>query len=255
MSGLLPREHGAYAQLGFPLLTGLIYARGDPGAVGFAVAAIAIFLIHEPMAVMTGVRGVRLQEQLRDAARKRVLTLGAAAVLGLVAAIGLAPVRSWLGAILPGGMSLLLLPILGTRKLKSLPAEVLVAAVFSTSLVPVALAGPATWTGAGVAAAVWFAAVVPAILSVHAIKVAFKGREEGRWTLTAAPLTAGIVVVAAVAATLFLPGWARDFLAAIPPALAVVALSLIRPHPRHLKRVGWTMVAADALTLGLLLVL
>ena len=255
MSGLLPREHGAYAQLGFPLLTGLLYARGDLGAVGFAVAAIAVFLAHEPIAVLAGVRGKRLQEQLGDAARKRVLALGAAGVLGLVAAIGLAPPRAWMAALLPGGLSLLLLPALGTRKLKSLPAETLVAAVFSTSVIPLALSGPTTWRAAGVAAAVWFAAVLPAIFSVHAIKVAFKGKEEGRWTLTAAPLSAGIAIVAAVAAAVVLPPWAHDALAVLPPALAVMVLSAIRPHPKHLKRVGWTMVAADTLTLALLVVL
>ncbi|MDX1675686.1 MAG: hypothetical protein R3314_12900, partial [Longimicrobiales bacterium] len=106
-----------------------------------------------------------------------------------------------------------------------------------------------------VAAAVWFAAVIPAILSVHAIKVAFKGREEGRWTLPAAPGLAGAVVAGAVVAAWLLPGWATELLAVLPPALAVIALGVVRPHPRHLKRVGWTMVAANALTLVLLLVL
>lgn len=255
MSGLMPREHGAYAQLGFPLVTGLVYAGGDAGAVGFAVSAIALFLAHEPLAVLAGVRGKRLQEQLRDPARRRLLALGGAAVLGLVAAIGLAPPRAWLAAILPGGLGLLLLPLLGTRRLKSLPAEGLVAAVFSSSLVPLALCGPATWRTAGVAAAVWFAAVVPAIFSVHAIKVAHKGRAEGRWTLAAAPVAAVVAMAGAGLGAALAPTWGLDFLAVLPPALAVTVLAWIRPHPRHLKRVGWTMVAADTLTLTLLLVL
>ncbi|MGK7312999.1 MAG: YwiC-like family protein [Candidatus Longimicrobiales bacterium M2_2A_002] len=255
MSGLLPREHGAYAQLGFPLLTGLIYARGDGGALGFAVAAIALFLAHEPVAVLAGVRGKRLQEQLAGPARRRVWALGAAAALGLVAAIGLATPRAWLAAILPGGLALLLLPLLGTRKLKSIPAEILVAALFSTSTLPLALCGPATWSAAGVAAAVWFAAVLPAIFSVHGIKVAFKGKEEGRWTVTAAPVSAALVVLGALAAAAVVRPHGLDFLAVIPPALAVLVLSWIRPHPKHLKRVGWTMVAADTMTLVLLLVL
>ena len=41
--------------------------------------------------------------------------------------------------------------------------------------------------------------------------------------------------------------------ALLPPALAIIILSLIRVHPRHLKRVGWTLVGADTLTLLLLL--
>lgn len=255
MSGLLPREHGAYAQFGYPLLTGLVYSGGRPGGVGFALAAMALFLAHEPVAVLTGVRGKRLQEQLDGAARRRVLSLVALAALGLAVAIGLAPARAWLAALFPGGLALVLLPALGTRKLKSLPAETVVAAVFATSLLPLALTGPATWRTAGVAAAVWFAAVLPAIFGVHAIKVAFKGKPEGRWTLTAAPLSAALAVVAAVVAALVLPPWAHDFLAVIPPAVAVLALAGIRPHPKHLKRVGWTMVVADTAALGMLLVL
>lgn len=255
MSGLMPREHGAYAQLGFPLATGLIYARGDLGAIGFAVAAIGLFLAHEPVAVLAGVRGQRLQDTLGDLARGRILLLGAAAALGLLAAIGLGSPRAWRAAAIPGGLALLLLPLLGTRRLKSMPGETLVAAVFSTSVLPLALCGPASWRSAAVAAGVWFAAVLPAILAVHAIKVAHKGRPEGRWTLAAAPgLAAGVGIIATASAVL-LPAWATELLAVLPPALAVLVLGLFPPHPRHLKRVGWTMVTADALTLALLLIL
>lgn len=255
MSGLMPREHGAYAQLGFPLVTGLIYARADLGAVGFAVAAIGLFLAHEPLAVLAGVRGPRLRDALGELARRRLFWLGVAAALGLVVAIGLAPPRAWLASAIPGGLALLLLPLLGTRRLKSLPGEALVAAVFSTSVLPVALCGPAPWRSAGVAAVVWFSAVLPAILAVHAIKVAHKGRPKGRWTLTAAPGFAAGIGLATIAAALLLPAWARELLAVLPPAIAVLALGLFPPHPRYLKRVGWTMVTADSLTLGLLLIL
>lgn len=255
MSGLMPREHGAYAQLGFPLATGLMYAGGDPGAVGFAVAAIALFLAHEPLAVLAGVRGQRLREGLGGPARKRIAALAAAAALGLVAAIGLAPPRAWMAAVLPGGLGLLLLPLLGTRRLKSLAAEALVAAVFSTSVLPLALCGPASWRSAGLAAAVWFAAVLPAIIAVHAVKVAFKGQATGRWTLIAAPALAATVATAAVLAALLLPPWAVEALAVLPPALAVLTIGLLRPHPRHLKRIGWTLVTADTFTLVLLLLL
>jgi hypothetical protein len=255
MSGLMPQEHGAYAQLGFPLATGLIYARADPGALGFAVAAIGLFLAHEPVAVLAGVRGPRLRDALGDVARRRILLLGGAAALGLLVAIGLAPPRAWRGAAIPAGLGLLLLPLLGTRRLKSMPGETLVAAVFSTSVLPLALCGPASWRSAAIAAGVWFAAVQPAILAVHAIKVAHKGRPQGRWTLVAAPGLAAGVGLFATASALLLPARALEALAVLPPALAVLVLGLFPPHPRHLKRVGWTMVTADALTLALLLIL
>lgn len=255
MSGLWPREHGAYAQLGFPLLTGLIYADGHGGAIGFAVAALALFFAHEPVAVLAGVRGNRLARQLGDTARRRLLALGGTGALGLAAAIGLAPARAWRAAVVPGVLAVLLLPLLGTRALKSLPGEILAAGVFSTSLLPLAMCGETTWRAAGLAAMVWFAAVVPAILSVHAIKVAFKGKREGRWTVAAAPISAALAGGGAAVAALLLPGWGRDLLAVMPPAAVVVAVGMIRPHPRYLKRVGWTMVAADTAALGLLLLL
>jgi hypothetical protein len=258
----MPREHGAYAQLGFPLVTGLIYSGGAPGAVAFAVAAIAFFLAHEPLAIIAGTRGKRLQEQHRGAARRRILFLGAAAAAGLVAAIGLAPARAWMGAVLPAGIALLLLPLLGTRQIKSVPAEILVAVVFSGSVLPLALSGPAGWGEAALAAAVWLAAAIPAILAVHAIKANQTGRPEGRWTLAAAPVAAALAALAGVAVGLFGDAWIvgdgstlRDALAVLPPAIATLVVGIVLPHARHLRRVGWTMVAADALALALLLIL
>ena len=251
----MPREHGAYAQLGFPLITGIVYAGGDPGAVAFAVAAVALFLAHEPLAVLTGTRGARLQGQLRRPARRRILFLAGAAAAGGIAAIGLAPPQAWLAAAVPGGLALLLLPMLGTRRIKSVPAEMTVAAAFSSSVLPLALCGPATPAEAAVAAAVWFAAVVPAIFAVHAIKVNQKGKAEGRWTLATAPAAAAAVIVVAVGAALLGGPVFRDALAVLPPATASLIVGLNLPHARHLKRVGWTMVAADTLTLVLLLIL
>ncbi len=254
MSGLMPREHGAYAQLGFPLLTGLILSGGEPGAVAFTVSALALFLGHEPLAILAGVRGRRLQEQLREPARRRLLFLAGAALAGLVAAIGLAPPRAWMGAVLPGGMGLLLLPALGTRRMKSIPAEVIAAAVFSSSVIPLALCGEATLVRAGLAAAVWFGAILPAIFAVHAIKANLRKRPEERWLIRAAPAVAAIVAVAFGAGAVLVPG-GTELLAGLPPALAALATSLQLPHPKHLKRVGWAMVAADTIALVLLFVL
>jgi hypothetical protein len=254
MSGLMPREHGAYAQLGFPLLTGLIYGGGEPGAVAFAVVAVALFLGHEPMAVLAGVRGGRLQEQLRIPARRRILFLGGAAAAGLVAAAGLAPPRAWLGAMIPGGLGLLLLPALGTRRMKSIPAEIVASGVFAGSVIPMALCGDTTLVAAGRATLVWLGAILPAIFTVHAIKAALKKRPEERWVRFAAPAVAGLVVGASITFSILAPD-TRELLAAVPPALAALVLSLRPPHPRHLKRVGWAMVTAYTATLVLLLVL
>ena len=36
------------------------------------------------------------------------------------------------------------------------------------------------------------------------------------------------------------------------PVAAVLAVNLLRVHPRNLKRIGWTLVGADSATLVLL---
>lgn len=254
MSGLMPREHGAYAQLGFPLVTGLIYAGGEPGAVAFAVSAIALFLAHEPLAVLTGLRGVRLQKELGAPARRRILFLTGVAVAGLVAAIWLAPPRAWMGAGLPVGFGLLLLPRIGTRDMKSIPAEVIAAMAFATAVVPLALCGRRDLLEVALAAAVWLASIVPAIFAVHAMKAALKKRPEERWILRAAPAVALACIVAAGIGGAIAP-WGRDLLAALPPAVASLVVAIVTPHPRRLKHVGWLLVATNTVTLVLLLVL
>ena len=54
---LLPKEHGAYAELSFPLVTGL--ALGEPNLASFSLglAAVLFFLANEPVAVLLGARG------------------------------------------------------------------------------------------------------------------------------------------------------------------------------------------------------
>jgi len=74
------------------------------------------------------------------------------------------------------------------------------------------------------------------------------------WALWATPLLAVAAIAAGIggAATGRWP-WPVG-LAAVPPAVLVVAALGLRTHPRRLKRVGWSMVGANLVTLGLLLV-
>lgn len=255
MSALLPREHGAYAQLGYPLLTGLVLSGGHPGAIAFAACGIALFLAHEPMAVIMGMRGIRLRDSLVRPSRRRLWVLAAVAVAGLVAAVAFAPWRAWQATLVPAVPGLALVRLFFTHRLKTLGGEIVAAAAFSASLLPVALAGPVAVAAAAIAAAVWFAATVPAIVSVHAVKAAHKGRPRGRWLLLATPMLAAFVAVAAVVVGATLPGPAVRALAVLPPAIAVLVIGLVAPHPRHLKRIGWTMVLANTLALVLLLAL
>jgi hypothetical protein len=255
LASLLPKEHGAYAQLGFPLATGLWYGAGQPGALAFAAAAVTLFLAHEPLSVLVGLRGVRLRDALVLPARRRLWLLVGLGALSLVLAALVAPGRAWVGALVPLAPGLALVPLFLARRVKTLAGEVVAVLAFSGSLVPVALSGPATWAEAGLGAAVWAAVFVPAVVAVHAVKASHKGKPRSRWLVPATPALAALAVVAAalVADGALEPG--RRALAVLPSALVVAGVGLVLPHPRHLKRIGWVLVGANVLTLVLLLAL
>ena len=80
---LLPREHGAYAQLLFPLLCALLVGHPRLGAYLLAVAAAGAFLAHESLLVVLGQRGIRAtREQGGDARRSLAIFGGTALVAG-----------------------------------------------------------------------------------------------------------------------------------------------------------------------------
>jgi hypothetical protein len=251
----MPREHGAYAQLGFPLVTGLVYAGAQPGAWAFTAAAVALFLAHEPMSVIAGLRGVRLRDALVGPARRRLWLLAGLTTVSLVAASVLAPWDAWRAALVPALPGVVLIPLFLAARVKTLGGELVAALAFSASLMPVALSGGADWPAAWVAAAVWYGASSPAIVSVHAVKALHKGRPRGPWLRAATLAAAVLVAAAAVVVSVALPYPSVRALAVLPPAVAVAGVAAVSPHPRHLKRIGWTMVVANTGALVLLIVL
>ena len=84
-AALLPREHGAYGQITFPLLAALLGAGVSTSGLLMTAATVAGFLGHEPAAVLLGLRGARSK---RDLARRATRWLGCAVTLGLAAGIG-----------------------------------------------------------------------------------------------------------------------------------------------------------------------
>jgi len=253
-NAVLPREYGAYAELAFPLLTALL-AGGVTGAgLGFAAAVVAGFLVREPLAVLNGVRGARLEASLGGTARRAAVVLGALLALGAGAGLLLAPPMARRAALVPGVVALLLTPALLRGRPKTLGVEVLVAFALSGMVLPIGLAGRMPLGRAGATAAVWAASFVLATLAVHAIKARAKPALGGTWTLWATPvLGVGVVAGGLLGAAVWRVPTAVA-LAVLPSALVVLAATLLRPHPRRLKRIGWSLVGANAVTLALLLV-
>lgn len=249
-SRLLPREHGAYVQLLFPLLSGLV--PGSPGASSFlfAVAAILLFLANEPLVLLLGVRGKRLQQELALPARWQLAlraTLGGAAGF---AALWLAPPAALWLALVPAVFAASLVPVVLAKNLKTLPGEVIAAAAFSSMHLPVAAAGGVTGTLLWGPSLMWFATTVVATLCVHAIKSRITGATP--WVIPAATWMARLALLGAIAVAALLPAWRTVALAACLPLAGVVIVNHLSLSPKRLKRVGWTFAATNALALALL---
>jgi hypothetical protein len=247
---LLPREHGAYAELGFPLLSGLIL--GSPGVAAwlFVAAAVLLFLANEPLVVLLGVRGKRAREEHAAGARRSLALLAGAGLAAGIAALWTAPALArWL-SLVPAVLALGLVPVVLSRNLKTLPGEVVAGAAFSAMHLPVAAAGgvsgPALW-GPPV---LWFAVTVCATLAVHAIKSRVTGATP--WVVPAATWAGRLALLGALAAWVWMPGWRPVALAACLPLAGVVAVNRLALSPRKLKHVGWAVVAANALAVTVL---
>ena len=247
----LPREHGAYGQMSLPLVTSFLVAGMTTPAALVAVAVVAGFLAHEPLAVLLGRRGVRARrEQLRAATVWCVVTGSIAAGTGIAATL-LAPASvrwSFLVPLLPG--AILMFAILAKRE-KSAYGEVAVALAFSLVAVPVCLAAGAAAATAWCVGIAFASVFVSGTLAVRAIVLAVRGG--GNPSVAHATrimtLTVGALAVASLAfmgARTLLP-WAT-LIAAVPGLAVATWLTLFPPLPNRLRSVGWTLVATSVFT-------
>ncbi|HTM10325.1 MAG TPA: YwiC-like family protein, partial [Verrucomicrobiae bacterium] len=62
---LLPREHGAYAELGFTLSTGLALGDLTSAKILLAASLVLFFIVHEPLLILLGERGRRRLDQFK----------------------------------------------------------------------------------------------------------------------------------------------------------------------------------------------
>jgi hypothetical protein len=250
---LLPREHGAYAEIAFPVLTGLTLAKPSIATVCFAVTAISFFLVHEPVAVLLGARGVRAKEMWRAAARKRLALLTITAVATGLTAMLLAPSQGRTVALLPLAAGAVLLPAFLSGRVKTLTAETLVIAALAGMVLPMAVSSSVEWSLAWAASGVWFVTFTLGTLAVHAIKAKTGKGVGAKWAVVATP----VLGIATSVGGLFSisAGWlpATVGFALTLSGLLTTVLSIAPIHPRQLKRVGWTLVTANVATWVLLL--
>ncbi len=252
----LPKEHGAYGQMAVPLVTALAVTGGRPAGLLFAVAVVAGFLLHEPLVVTLGGRGVRAREAAGASARWWALVWGGVVLVAGGAASFLLGDRWWLAAV-PAAPALVVFDaaVRGTEK-ATLP-QVGAAAGFAATAVPVlALGGaPANW--------LWLVPLVlgaNSVLSTLAVRAVVADARRQADPAGVSPAKAGALGSAAVTLTLATFAWTRGligpwtFAAVWPGVLAAGVLAVRPPHARHLRTVGWTLAAGAVLTAGLLIV-
>jgi hypothetical protein len=244
---MLPREHGAYGQLLFPLVTAL--AVGRPRVVAWLLAASAIgaFMAHEPLLVLLGQRGARAaREQRLPAALWLGGSAGAATVCG-VGAIALSGPDVRIALLLTAVLAAILVVFIVTRQEHTTGGEVLSALALSSLAWPVTVAGGAN-SRVGISCAAAFAAIfVAGTLSVRAVIANTRHPPAA-----AARGVAGLVAVASMAMLWSMAIAGRMSSSAPWSALPVcgggLVLVLTPPSARHLRTIGWSLIGATTLT-------
>ncbi len=148
----------------------------------------------------------------------------------------------------PLGAVALLAPAVVLRRQKTLWAEALVIVALAGMVLPLAFAAAVPWRTGWIAAGVWCVSFMLATIAVHAVKLRHKRGPDAGWLPRVSPaLALGCVVLALGVAATGRVSWPVG-LALLPPALLATVIGIVRVHPRHLKRVGWSLVVANAVT-------
>lgn len=253
---MLPREHGVYGQLAFPLVTSLVVAGPARAALLTALAVVALFLAHEPALVLLGHRGARVRTADRQRAwwwLKGTLIAGTATAILALDAMPANLRWTFLIPLVPAAW-VTYVAIRGREKTST--GEAAAAVAFAAAALPICAGAGSPATGAAIALA--FALLfVTATLAVRVIILRTRGGGDPR---AVRRTRAAAFAIAGTGALLALAG-ASDGLvtwgavaATLPGVLFVSALAAFPPPAARLKKVGWSLVAVSALTAVLLIV-
>jgi YwiC-like protein len=251
-SPMLPREHGAYGQLLFPLVTALAVGGPTVAACGLAVAGIALFVAHEPLLVVMGQRGVRAErEQTRRAWRWLAGSVLVATVSGTTALL-MASASTRVAIFLPIVFAVVVAGFIAARREHTMAGEILSAVALSSLSLPVGLAAGVSVRTAASCAVVFSCGFALATVSVRMLVIGRRDRPEPsvRW-------------VVAFLAALFLVGvWGLErtgfaapqaVRAVVPFSAAAAMLAAVAPSPRRLRYVGWGLMLASAASVAILI--
>jgi len=251
---MVPREHGAYAELLFPIVT--VFLGGSPTAATWllAVGAIACFLANEPLLVLFGQRGNRTKREESDRAKRALLiflllALGAG-VSGLL--LTTTAVQYAVAVPLVLGAALVMLAIQGLER--SMAGEALAAATLSSIAIPLGLSAG---FGLGTALAVALIWLVTSLLGTAVVRLTVartKAKTDEDIARVRFKRVALVVVcLAVIAVGVAAPYGSRVALwvlaAAVPVAVVVLVVAILQPTARRLRLMGWSLVAANLCSL------
>jgi len=253
---LLPKEHGAYGQMAFPLVTSLAVAGIDTPAALIAIAVIAGFLAHEPLLVLLGRRGLRARRQMARGAAMWCATVTTIAVAAGTTAVALMPSGDRWSVLLPLAPAAFLAAAIAMRREKNSAAEMAVALAFSFAAVPICIGAGAPVRSA-LAVAIAFAVIfVTSTLAVRVVVLKVRGGDPRATSRTRAAVFATAITAGAGLTGVALEGllpW-TTLVAASPGLGGAVLLVLSSPSPKRLYIIGWLLVSVSAATAVVLIV-
>ena len=245
MIAVFPKEHGAYGQLLFPLITALAVGRPGAAAFAFAAAALFAFLAHEPLLVLMGQRGPRAREDAGPRAIRWFAATGLTATGLAVFAIATMASVAQHAVIFCAALASILLAVIATRRERTTSGEILSACTLASLALPVALAAHTTHAVAVTCVLVFAAAFTTATVCVRAVIVHTRRPPASAARMAGALTAAGAMAILAFSGAI---GFASSVApwAALPVCTAGVVLVLKPPSARQLRAVGWTLVATTA---------
>jgi hypothetical protein len=251
---MIPREHGAYAELLFPIVTVFLGGLPTTSTWLLAIGAIAAFLANEPLLILVGQRGSRMKREQDDRAKRALLIFTVFALGAGISGLALAPRVAQLAVVLPlllGG-TLIMLAIQGLER--SMFGEALAAAALSSIAVPLGLSARLSLTAALAVALIWAATALLGT-SVVRLTVARTKAKTPQELRTVGLKRAGLILVslAVTAVGVAAPFGSRAgfwvLAAAVPVAVTVLVMAALQPTARRLRLLGWSLVAANLLSL------
>jgi hypothetical protein len=251
---LIPREHGVYGQLGFSIAAAIAAGRPSVAALMLTAAVVAAFLAHESLLVLFGARGARALRQQRTSAIRDGVCLGAVAIAGLSAGSALMPPPNRWVLVVPVLFAGVVFLLAFKHLEKTTAGEMFVALTCACCALPVGAAAGLDLRAAAVISLVMTLGYWAATAAVR-VTIALQRREPHEALRAGGALlalAAGPIVFIVARGLGLRPTIA---IASLPVSALSFALVVRPPSARHLRRVGWALIGASALTTVLLAVL